>query len=99
MWRHGKARLAQQPGDPLSAHMHTLIGKLGVDTWGAVDAVGGRMDLLDTAPQGVIGEGALGGRPPSPGVVARTRHTEHAGKAGDGVVWLLFVDQAIPHRG
>ena len=36
-------------------------------------------------------------RPLLPGVVSRGRHTEHAGKAGDGVVRLLFLDQAELH--
>jgi len=74
-----------------------FVGWLGADAPRAVDAVGSLVDLLDASPQGDVRECPLGGRTSGPGVVASTRHTEHAGKTGDGVVWLLFVDRAEPH--
>jgi hypothetical protein len=57
------------------------------------------MDGTDALFELLIGLGAQGKWALPPGVVSRTRHTEHAGKTGDPVVRLLFIDQAKSHRG
>jgi len=52
----GQTRLAQQTGDAPSAHADALVSELGIDAWGAVDAVGLLMDLLDASRKSGVGE-------------------------------------------
>src|SRR5215212_8286380 len=95
-----QAVLAHDAGDAFAADMDAQAqAQLGVDAWGAVGATAAVMDLADLFAEQRIRPRPVGWWAAGPGVVARARHTEHAGELGDRVVGFLRIDQPVAaHR-
>jgi len=89
----GGAALTRQARDALAGDVPPCARASSAWARAAVDAASALVDGLDAFPQGGVGQSVRRGLLVPPGVVARARHTAHAGEPGDGVVWLLRIDQ------